>query len=446
MTKRVIRVERNSEKSDYQTNYREKQKLTSFNCVIESLAAWFPELTEYLKGDVMKFYFLALSTLLIICVGCALDSPDITKSNFASDIVNHGVFDKGEFHAPPAAMMRRPGPMVDGPGPGVMNVVASRTIPSFSAKTSQVRFLGPAGMSIGWMIDTGYAENQLVAPGRYNFNQGATYRLKLANIPGEGREGVNLYPTLQVYPTHPRTDAYLSHNSIPVELTHEDLDQVENSNFVTKVIYLPDAKHQELAIADVETLVSTRLDPGVDAVAEADRRGTIMCVLRIGNMDLEMPGAPGNLQAGNGSGNIQTVSYDGDQGQYAPPKPISRIASGPSGVPFPTIVGNGGIPGQPAYNPISGVNMQSWGMPTTGTPIGLPGPPHLPLGGPAGLKSHTIRNQTRVDIGKPVDHFLLDVKHEPGYRLPHPVKHMEYKESHPVHSPGEVSQPAWNLP
>ena len=41
---------------------------------------------------------------------------------------------------------------------------------------------------------------------------------------------------------------------------------------------------------DVETLVSTRLDPGVDPIQEADKMGTIMAVLRIGNMDLEMPG------------------------------------------------------------------------------------------------------------------------------------------------------------
>jgi hypothetical protein len=84
-----------------------------------------------------------------------------------------------------------------------------------------------------------------------------------------------------------------------------------------------------------------------------------------------------------------------------------------------------------------------WGMPITSTPIGLPGPPHLPYGGPAGLKSHTVRNHTEVDVGKPVDHFLLDVKHEPGIRLPHPVKHVQYSEKHPVYKPGEASYPAW---
>ena len=66
----------------------------------------------------------------------------------------------------------------------------------------------------------------------------------------------------------------------------EDLDQVTTGNFVTKVVYLPDAEYQELAVAGVETLVSTRLDPGVDPVVEADRRGSILAIIRIGNKDV----------------------------------------------------------------------------------------------------------------------------------------------------------------
>ena len=152
-------------------------------------------------------------------------------------------------------------------------------------------------MNIGWQIGHGYAENQLVAPGRYNFQQGSTYRLKLSNIPG--REGMPpLYPSLQVYPTHPNTDAYLSHNSVPMTLTNEDLDQIDSNNFVTKVIYLPDPQNQELAIAGVETLVSTRLDPGVDPIAEADRRGTLMLVLRVV--------AAGSARAPHGEGRART--------------------------------------------------------------------------------------------------------------------------------------------
>ena len=402
----------------------------------------------------MRYYFLALGTVVVVCVGCVFDGGQL--------------HDKGEFHAPPAAMMTQPGPMVAGPGPGVIPPLAPQPQPGpmmgpmmGPPKTSQVKFIGFPGMQVGWLIPGGYAENQITAPGRYNFIQGATFRLKLTNVPG--REGLVVYPTLQVYPAHPQTDAYLSHNNIPIDLTDEDLDQVESNNFVTKVIYLPDPRYQELAIAGVETLVSTRLDPGVDPVAEAERRGTIMAVLRMGNMDLEMPGhrpafppglAPPGFRgpAGDaeammmGPDGVQPVAYrfDGDKGQHAPPLPIALHPPGMPGVPHPTIVGGSGGPGLPPPHPVAGMGtVPVWGMPITSTPIGLPGPPHLPFGGPAGLKSHTVRNHTEVDVGEPVDHFLLDVKHSPGIRMPHPVKHVQYSEKHPVHRPGEASYPAW---
>ncbi len=62
---------------------------------------------------------------------------------------------------------------------------------------------------------------------------------------------------------------------------------------MTKVIYLPDPKYQELAISGVETLVSTRLEPGVDPILEADKRGTILLIVRLGAIDLEMPNLGG---------------------------------------------------------------------------------------------------------------------------------------------------------
>ena len=147
---------------------------------------------------------------------------------------------------------------------------AARTTGGGSPVTkSQIYFLDPNGMQIGWQNGTGpngertYLPAQLTVPARYNFNQGYIYRLKITNIPG--RPAVSLYPTIEVAPTTPATDAYLAHNAIPVQFTAEDFDQVvDGGNFVTKVIYLPDPKYQELAVSGVETLVSTRLEPGID--------------------------------------------------------------------------------------------------------------------------------------------------------------------------------------
>ena len=378
----------------------------------------------------MRLYFLLLGTILLVAVGCQMDG------NFAGQ----QIVDKGEYVAPPAALMNAPGPMVDLPRPALMPSMAPAAPRSFQTASSQVRFVNPAGMSIGWQVGPTFAENQLTTPARYNFAQGATYRLKVSDIPG--REGMIIYPTLQVYPAHPTTDAYLSHNSVPMEISDEDLDQVASNNFVTKVIFLPDPKFQELAIAGVETLVSTKLEPGADPVAEAERRGTIMLVLRMGNMDHEMP------TAAMANGDVEQVSYwqgDGDEDQYAPPAPIAVDGTGP--IPGPMMMGMPAGPGMPGVNPISGVaNTPVWGMPITTTPVGLPGPPHLPYGRPAGLQSHTIRNLSVNEIPKPAQNLLIDVKHDPGIRLPEPVQHIEYTEKHPIYSPGEVSWPKHALP
>ncbi len=163
----------------------------------------------------------------------------------------------------------------------------------FATTTSQLFFVEPDGMQIGWQVTGGtqaeptYLDSQLVVPARYNFNQGFIYRLKLTNI--EGFEGRTLYPSIEVAPSAPETDAYLTHNPIPVVFTDEDFNQVlVGGNFVTKVIYLPEPKYQELAIAGIETLVSTRLEPGIDPILEADRRGTILLIVRLGAIDLEM--------------------------------------------------------------------------------------------------------------------------------------------------------------
>ena len=181
-----------------------------------------------------------------------------------------------------------PGGMAGMTGPGA--ALRGRRFPN---TRSQVYFVEPTGMKIGWQSGSGangekvFLPAQLSTPARYNFNQGFIYRLKLTDIPDQA--GLVLYPTIEVAPSTPVTDAYLTHNAIPIVFEEQDFEQIKAGNFITKVIYLPDAKYQELAVAGVETLVSTRLEPGIDPILEADRRGTILLIVRVGAIDLEMP-------------------------------------------------------------------------------------------------------------------------------------------------------------
>ena len=308
-------------------------------------------------------------------------------------------------YAPPMGM--NVGPCVDGPGPGVMSI-PGMGIPT--AQNSQVAFVGPEGMMVAWEVGVPgeFSPTPLVCPGRYNFAQGQIYRLKLTNIPGY--EAIELYPTLEVGPGMPRTQAFLAHNAIPIEMTPSDFEQVLSGNFVTKVIYLPDPEYQELALAGVETLVSTRLDPGVDPLVEADRRGAILGVLRLGNKDLEIPGG----EAMDGA-NVMPVSYM--QGSNCPTgTPIGAPMGGPMGQmgPMgPMAAPMGGGMGTIPTNYISGVTGPEYGMPSCGTPIGLPGPPHVPLGAPAGLRRHVIKNHTPTFVAGPKSSIGIHVREQP---------------------------------
>jgi len=94
-------------------------------------------------------------------------------------------------------------------------------------------------------------------------------------------------------PTSPRTNEFLAHNSVPVEFTEEDFKQVVDRNYIVKVIYLPDPQFQDAAGAGPDEIVSTRLEPGQDPIQEALRRGSILLVVRIGNIDQGLQHSPG---------------------------------------------------------------------------------------------------------------------------------------------------------
>ena len=102
--------------------------------------------------------------------------------------------------------------------------------------------------------------------------------------------------------------------------------------------------------------------------------------------------------------------------------------------------GDGAMANMPMGMPTSGFaptavppNMMAgapqWGMPITGTPIGLPGPPHVPLGVPAGLQKHVIKNRTRVVVPPPVTKMEMSVKQRPGMNYPRPVDHVSADET-----------------
>ena len=168
-------------------------------------------------------------------------------------------------------------------------------------------------------------------------------------------------------------------------------------------------------MAGVETLVSTRLDPGVDPIVEADRRGTILAIIRVGNKDLR--DSRWRRRRCWSAAAVSTAKVECSRPATA------RHADG---------LRSRGLAVRPERGRtlpprfVAGMTAPQYGMPITGTPIGLPGPPHIPMGIPAGLAKPHDQEHTKSKIPGPVKHFRMNVKQEPGFSYPTPPDQCAY--------------------
>jgi hypothetical protein len=255
----------------------------------------------------------------------------------------------------------------------------------FTVQRTSVRFIEPAGMRITWFAPqpdgkAGFGPNYLEAPARYNFAQACIYRLKLSDIPN--RPGLELYPTLEVVPTNARTATFLAHSAVPLAFTADDFAQAAAGNFVVKVVYLPDPQYQDLASTGPDTVVSSQLDPGVDPIAEAHRRGSILLVVRMGNIDLEAPNTPAMdapspyMQKPQMPGHGMPPGGMGPQGMMLPG--LGGPGTGPM-VPYGAMANQGMLP--PNMMPPNMPPQAPTAAPTLPTNL-QPIPPVPPIGAP----------------------------------------------------------------
>ena len=214
--------------------------------------------------------------------------------------------------------------------------------PATNQRTS-VRFTGPAGTKITWQLPGGGFNDEstgLTAPKEYNFLQGQVYRLRLTqvlpNFPGRA-----FYPTLEISPVTPKTLTFLAHSSVPLTFQDEDFRQAADGNVVVKVIYLPDPTFQDFAtVAGAEEIVSTRLEPGADPVAEAQRRGTILAIIRLGNIDLENRASPAMTAPPGGGMMVPPGVFMIPPGMASPTAPLTPSMTPPL-APRPPVPGAG---------------------------------------------------------------------------------------------------------
>jgi RNA polymerase sigma factor (sigma-70 family) len=190
--------------------------------------------------------------------------------------------------------------------PGLSTPKTAKQPPGRTSGVTQILFSQPAGAKIKGLDSPELSRREgklaqgpetLEIPGRCNFAQGKIYRLKLSEIPS--RPGLELFPSLEIPEANPRTKPFLAHTIVRIAFTEEDLDAAAAGDFLTKVVYLPDAP---AAAAAAEELISHRVDPGVDVIAEARRQGQILAVVRLGDIDLQVEEPARNTPAKHSGG------------------------------------------------------------------------------------------------------------------------------------------------
>lgn len=276
-----------------------------------------------------------------------------------------------------AGVLPVPGMGAPGAVPAIGAIVPGMQPPATNQRTS-IRFTGPAGMKITWQLPGGGFNDEstgLTAPKEYNYLQGQVYRLRLSqilpNFPGR-----TFYPTLEVVPANPKTVTFLAHSSVPVSFTDDDFNQVVAGNLVVKVIYLPDREYADFAtVAGAEEIISTRLEPGADPVAEAQRRGSILAIIRLGNIDLENRSSPAMTSPPGGGMMLPPGVPPG--AIMLPPKP--GLLPGTSSVP-PVTMPPGVTSAPPvAAPPTAGAIPPVMPQAPTSRPTSLPNPTPSPL-------------------------------------------------------------------
>lgn len=140
------------------------------------------------------------------------------------------------------------------------------------------------------------------SPAQFGTLVGQMYRMKIENMPG--LPGVELFPTIEVLDRlHPPRGQ--KHNfPVEIHIDRDDVDLALAGNLVTRVVYL----EQPTLAAPFEFDEATRtrsLDKMDNALAEADRFGRPMAIIRLGG---RIPSAQGEPQTFWGDGASVAIS------------------------------------------------------------------------------------------------------------------------------------------
>lgn len=154
--------------------------------------------------------------------------------------------------------------------------------------TTQVVFKAESNTKASYVSINGSTEAREV-PFRHDFDRFSEKIFATTPITVTWGRALTLPAQIEIYPSDAASGRYLAHNSVPIEICHEDIVRARKGEWVTRVVYLPHGEFQATAVMGVETLVSWKMpndkkgpmpNAKQDPMHEARKRGTILAVLR----------------------------------------------------------------------------------------------------------------------------------------------------------------------
>lgn len=161
-------------------------------------------------------------------------------------------------------------------------------------------------------------EYAMKSPAQVGLMVGHCYRMKISNLPGQ--PGVEVFPTIELIDRMHPPAGQQDNFPIPVHLTSDDLEMALEGNLVTRVVYVEQPQLAAPYELDRATRTQNLLKQD-NAVAEADRRGRPVAIIRIGG---RLPSTHGEPVSFYGTGGPITESRPTMPLKNDAPKPAQK--------------------------------------------------------------------------------------------------------------------------
>ncbi len=189
--------------------------------------------------------------------------------------------------------------------PGHAAIFEMATHPEEAGRLQHVELQIAGGGTVGMVTNDRQSVLQ-PAPCQFRLEVGHLYRLRIADLPEF--PGVELYPSIELLDAiHPPQGAEFKF-PLPIVFAADEIEAAMRDRLVTKVIFLEQPQVADTGLWSQDRLPTETLSTSTNLLAEADRRGRPMAILRMGGRTPD-PRNPSEILGSGGHVEVLPAGY-----------------------------------------------------------------------------------------------------------------------------------------